>query len=53
MTVNSLSGLEELHLLAQTRRGRHRLIKSTAEFILKEFPNLKHLGNFQFWNMTR
>jgi len=41
--VNELSQLEELHLYAQFRRGRQRLVKDCAEFVLGRFPKLKHL----------
>lgn len=53
LSVNPLSSLEELHLMAQYRRGRHKLVKSAADFILEKLPNLKHLGSFQFWNMSK
>ncbi len=51
MSVNALSKLEEIHLMAQYRKGRHRLTKACADFVLDNFKALRHLGNFQFWNM--
>lgn len=53
LTSCSLSKLEELHLYAQYRRGRHRLTKECAEFVLGRFQSLRHLGNFNFWNLSR
>ena len=53
MTVNALAKVEELHLYAQFRRGRLRLAKDCADFVLAKFPALKHLGNFSFWNLNR
>jgi hypothetical protein len=50
--VNSLAGLEEIHLFAQYSRGRFRLDKEFALYVLAEFKRLRHFGNFTFWKMT-
>lgn len=52
MTVNRMKELEEIHLLAQYRRGRSRLVTSCADLILAQFPKIRHIGNFQYWNIT-
>jgi len=52
-TNNRLDGLEELHLLAQYGRGRTKLNKELADYVLSEFKKLKHLGTFRFWNLTQ
>ena len=51
--MNELCKVEELHLYAQFRKGRSRLLKDCADFVLATFPALKHLGNFSFWNLNR
>jgi len=50
---NRLDNLEELHLLAQYGRGRAKLNKEFADYVLAEFKHLKHLGTFRFWNLTQ
>ena len=52
LNVNPMSHLEEIHLMAQYRRGRSRLLRECAEMILEKFPLIRHIGNFQYWNMT-
>ena len=53
LSVNELCKVEELHLYAQFRRGRNRLVKDCADFVLATFPALRHVGNFGFWNLNR
>lgn len=48
--ANDLKQLTELHLASRYRRGRSKLNKACAEFVLLKFPNLHHLGSFKFWN---
>ena len=50
--VNPLPNLSELHLSAQFRRGRKKLDEACAYFILARFPRLRHLGNFEYWNLS-
>jgi hypothetical protein len=49
----NLVNLSELHLFAQYSRGRTRLDKDFALYILAAFQNLRHFGNFLFWKMTQ
>lgn len=51
-SVNSLSGLEEIHLFAQYSRCRNYLTKDFALYMLAEFGRLRHFGNFSFWDMN-
>lgn len=52
LSVNPLPNLEQLHLMAQYRRGRKRLNRFCLDFILSKFPKLKHLGSFFHWNLS-
>jgi hypothetical protein len=40
-------------LFAQYSRGRTRLDKEFALYILAAFKDLRHFGNFVFWKMTQ
>ena len=46
-TFNSMKSVTELHLASPTRKGRFRLDKNFATYILQNYgKTLKHLGNF-------
>jgi hypothetical protein len=49
----NLIKLSELRLFAQYSRGRTRLDKEFALYILAAFKDLRHFGNFVFWKMTQ
>lgn len=51
LPVNRLENLRDLHLLAQSSRGRSRLVKSFADYIMDKFPKLRHFGNFVYWRL--
>jgi hypothetical protein len=51
--VNGLHKLTELHLSARYRRGRVKLDRLCADFVLKSFPKLTHLGSFRYWNLSK
>jgi len=49
-----LKSVSELHLASPTRKGRFRLDKNFATYILQNYgKTLKHLGNFQYWGFSR
>ena len=40
-------------MLNKTFEQRTRLNKETADYVLAEFANHRHLGTFRFWNLTQ
>ena len=49
---NSLAKVREVHLLSQFSRGQKLLNKEFAQFVMKNLPSLRHMGNFNGWNIT-
>lgn len=43
--------LEEIHLLAQYRKGRVKLDLACAQFVLDMFKKVKHFGSFEYWHL--
>ena len=51
--VNSLKSVSELHLAAKYKKGRQKLDKDFAFYLLfSHGKSLKHLGNFKYWNFN-